>query len=64
MIKVIAKKTGKYENKRHHKGEAFEIVSERDFNVKWMTHAPNQTQKAQQEIIALAKRFRDGIKHS
>ena len=63
MIKIIAKKPGKYASKRIRKGDAFEIVSPCDFNVKWMTHAPNQTKEARREIISAAKRLRDGTKH-
>lgn len=60
MIKVIAKKPRKYANRRIKKGQLFEILAADHFNVEWMTHAPNQTKEAQQAIIALAKRRKDG----
>ena len=61
MIKVIAKKPRKYLGRRVAKGDHFTISKEVDFDVEWMTHAPNQTKAAQQEIIQLAKSRRDGI---
>lgn len=63
MIKVIAKKSRKYNRQRVRKGDHFTILSASDFNVEWMTHAPNQTQEAKKQIIALAESKRHGIRN-